>query len=118
MKWVKALDRLPTERGSYFVKEINSGNKAILFFSPGHTGKGLIARYPEKYLWLEEYPQNSGQVIWDKACHATLKSIANTFLNGENQKKAMLGSDKVVFQAIGETIENFPTPQFPSELDN
>lgn len=117
MKWIKASERLPENRGSYFVKEIGTDNKNVLWFSPGHCGKGLIARYPEKYMWLEDTPANSGKVIWNKACYSTLQSISATFLNGENQKKAMLNSDKVVFQAIGETIENFPMPAFPVELD-
>ena len=119
MKWVKASERLPEKKGSYFAKEIDGVEKnSLLWYNPEKNGKCLLSKYPKKYFWLEDVPADSRQVVWDKACHATLRSIAATFLNVENQKKAMLNSDKVVFQAIGETIENFPPPVFPPELDD
>jgi hypothetical protein len=55
------------------------------------------------------------QVIWEDACNTILKDIANTFLSKSNQNKAGLQSDKDVFQAIGETIQNFPIPKFYAE---
>jgi hypothetical protein len=58
------------------------------------------------------------QVIWEDACNTILKDIATTFLSKSNQDKAGLQSDKDVFQAIGETIQNFPIPKFyPERLD-
>lgn len=55
------------------------------------------------------------QVIWEDACNTILKDIANTFLSKSNQNKAGLQSDKDVFQAIGETIQNFPIPKYYEE---
>jgi len=55
------------------------------------------------------------QVIWENACNTILKDIANTFLSKSNQNKAGLQSDKDVFQAIGETIQNFPIPKYYEE---
>jgi len=55
------------------------------------------------------------QVIWEDACNTILKDIANTFLSKSNQDKAGQQSDKDVFQAIGETIQNFPIPKFYAE---
>jgi hypothetical protein len=52
------------------------------------------------------------QVIWEDACNTILKDIANVFLSKSNQDKAGQQSDKDVFQAIGETIQNFPIPKF------
>jgi hypothetical protein len=58
------------------------------------------------------------QVIWEDACNTILKDIANTFLSKSNQNKADSINDKDVFQAIGETIQNFPIPKFyPERLD-
>ena len=55
------------------------------------------------------------QVIWEDACNTILKDIANTFLSKSNQNKAGLQSDKDFFQAIGETIQNFPIPKYYEE---
>lgn len=53
------------------------------------------------------------QVIWEDACNTILKDIAKVFLS--NQDKADRQSDKDVFQAIGETIQNFPIPKYYEE---
>lgn len=55
------------------------------------------------------------QVIWEDACNTILKDIATVFLSKSNQDKAGLQSDKDVFQAIGETIQNFPIPKYYAE---
>jgi hypothetical protein len=55
------------------------------------------------------------QVIWEDACNTILKDIATTFLSKSNQNKADSINDKDVFQAIGETIQNFPIPKFYAE---
>ena len=55
------------------------------------------------------------QVIWEDACNTILKDIANTFWSKSNKNKAGLQSDKDVFQAIGETIQNFPIPKYYEE---
>lgn len=53
--------------------------------------------------------------VWDTACRTILKEISITFLSKENQDKADIDSDRDVFQAIGETIQNFPIPKFKNE---
>lgn len=46
--------------------------------------------------------------VWDDACKDLLKDIAQVFLDKSNQAKADTLRDADVFQAVGETIENFP----------
>jgi hypothetical protein len=52
--------------------------------------------------------------IWDAACKETLRLISETFLDPSNQSKADSVRDKEVFQAVGETITNFPIPPLPA----
>lgn len=46
--------------------------------------------------------------VWEDACKDLLKDIAQVFLDKSNQAKADTLRDADVFQAVGETIENFP----------
>lgn len=78
---------------------------------------------------FEEYPQNDAEKlavammaeyankikkdVWDLSAKKVLSDISDTFLNEENQSKALLNADKVVFQAVGETIKNFPIADCP-----
>lgn len=55
------------------------------------------------------------KIIWDAACRLTLKKISDTFLDASNIEKADTHSDKAVFMALGQTIENFPIPAYPGE---
>lgn len=55
------------------------------------------------------------KIIWDAACRLTLKKISDTFLDASNIEKADTHSDKGVFMALGQTIENFPIPAYPGE---
>lgn len=48
------------------------------------------------------------EIYAEEKCKQLLKDISAVFLDKNNQEKAMLESDKVVFQALGETIVNFP----------
>lgn len=54
--------------------------------------------------------------IWESACKKVLSDIRVTFLNPDNLKKADSSSDRQVFQGIGETILNFPLPDFNKPL--
>lgn len=49
-------------------------------------------------------------------CKETLRQLAQTFLDPSNQAKADRTGDKDVFQAIGETIQNFPIPDYSFTL--
>jgi hypothetical protein len=53
---------------------------------------------------------HSPQDIWNAACQAQLELIAKTF--SENGHKGYTDGDRVVFQAISETIKNHPKPVF------
>lgn len=55
----------------------------------------------------------SGEQIWKLACNELLANIAWTFGNPDNIAKADNNYDKVVFEALGETIQNFPIPKYP-----
>lgn len=46
--------------------------------------------------------------VWEDACKDLLKDIAQIFLDKSNHAKADTLRDAEVFQAVGETIENFP----------
>ncbi|HRP30494.1 MAG TPA: hypothetical protein PKV73_01315 [Agriterribacter sp.] len=46
--------------------------------------------------------------VWDDACKDLLKDIAQVFLDKSNQAKSDKLRDADVFQAVGESIENFP----------
>lgn len=46
--------------------------------------------------------------VWEDACKDLLKDIAQVFLDKSNQAKADTLRDAEFFQAVGETIENFP----------
>lgn len=48
--------------------------------------------------------------IWNAACQAQLELIAKTF--SDNGHKGYTDGDRVVFQAISETIKNHPKPVF------
>lgn len=56
---------------------------------------------------------NKAEEIWNEACKQTLKAISEGFLNPVNQSKAERLPYRLVFQAIGETITNFPIPECP-----
>lgn len=62
---------------------------------------------------MAEYSQEIKKEVWNLSAKEVLSGISETFLNKENQSKAMLNADKVVFQAIGETIKNFPIADCP-----
>ena len=64
---------------------------------------------------LETERKQEGKEIWDKACKTLLNDISKTFLSKSNKDKAYKSSDKDVFQAVGETILNFPIPDFANE---
>ena len=49
---------------------------------------------------------------FEQGAKKVLSNISETFLDPNNQSKALLYSDIAVFQSIGETIKNFPTPTF------
>lgn len=53
--------------------------------------------------WFEYFENEKNEAL-----KKLLQNISDTFLNEENLKKAYTESDRVVFQAIGETIKNFP----------
>lgn len=57
----------------------------------------------------------SGEQIWKLACNELLANIAWTFANPDNTAKADNNYDKVVFEALGETIQNFPVPIYPGD---
>lgn len=65
------------------------------------------------YAAMEIYADSFLKGIWINACCQTLKDISITFLKEENLSKADSISDRDVFQAIGESIRNFPIPDFP-----
>lgn len=58
----------------------------------------------ERYVLEEEDMIN----LLDKYKSTLLKEISETFLKSSNQVMADRETDRHVFQAIGETIENFP----------
>jgi len=53
-----------------------------------------------------------GKQKWSDGCEKTLSNIALTFIDDKNINKAERESDKDVFLAIGETIKNFPKPEY------
>jgi hypothetical protein len=52
--------------------------------------------------------------IWDLACRETLNDISKTFK--ENSHKGETNGDRDVFEAISDTIVNFPIPEMPITL--
>lgn len=48
---------------------------------------------------------------WNAGIEQVLKDIATTFSLPANQQKADKQSDRDVFKAIGDTIQNFPKPK-------
>jgi hypothetical protein len=54
------------------------------------------------------------ELKWKQGCEKLLKDIAITFLDGV--KKAERESDKGIFQAIADTIQNFPIPNYKRGL--
>ena len=79
-----------------------------------NVGSSSWQKKCNKYLFGKQSPliQNRDKFIWDKACNTILKNISKSFLLKSNQNKADKNSDKDVFQAIGETIINFPLPMY------
>ena len=69
--------------------------------------QSLIADCLQRNAELEK--ANNG--IWNNACKTLLTDISKMFKN--NSHKADKESDKDVFQAIAETIINFPIPSPP-----
>ena len=70
--------------------------------------------------WLKPIDINSiieEQVkeAWIKGCCQILKDISDTFLNEDNLRKSDRLSDRDIFQAVGETIRNFPIPLPPNQ---
>jgi hypothetical protein len=51
---------------------------------------------------------------WEDACNAILSDISYGFLHPANQAKTNSLRDAEIFQALGETIKNFPKPPFKS----
>ena len=54
------------------------------------------------------------ELKWKEGCDKLLKDISNTFLDGV--RKADKESDKDIYQAIGETIQDFPIPNYKLSL--
>lgn len=53
-----------------------------------------------------------GKTKWNEACEAQLDLISKGFLDKKKINKVYKDSDKVVLQAIGETIKNYPQPEY------
>ena len=56
--------------------------------------------------------ESFGKSKWNEGCEKTLSNIALTFIDEKNINKAERESDKDVFLAIGQTIKNFPKPEY------
>ena len=56
--------------------------------------------------------ESFGKSKWNEGCEKTLLNIALTFIDEKNINKAERESDKDVFLAIGQTIKNFPKPEY------
>lgn len=56
MKWVKANERLPDKKGSYYIIDHRyNDRRSNCWFSPnGKNGNSLIFRYTDKISWLDE----------------------------------------------------------------
>lgn len=66
-------------------------------------------RYVEDWVNLLE---SFGKSKWNDGCEKTLLNISLTFIDEKNINKADRESDKDVFLAIGQTIKNFPKPEY------
>lgn len=58
----------------------------------------------------------SDEEIWNISCKETLKQISKAF--NDNKERGATDNDKIVFQAISETITNFPLPEFSLPVYN
>lgn len=105
-------------------------NTTMAFFIKSKTGEtircvfSIVDNDPINEIWIGKYDywlkpvklsdllKEAAEKSWNEGIDAILKSIAQMFLNPENQDKADLQRDKAVFQAIGEKIQSFPRPQF------
>ena len=56
--------------------------------------------------------ESFGKQKWNEGCEKILSNIAITFIDEKNINKADRESDKDVFLAIGQTIKNFPKPEY------
>jgi len=102
---------------------IDNGEIAFYTFEP-HSKKWRNDEWDEMHPthWLKPVttlaelikhcPEVREEVVklHEQSCKVLLKSISDGFI--ANQSKVEAFSDKAVFQAIGETIETFPTPVF------
>jgi hypothetical protein len=53
LSWIKASERLPSEKGSYFVRDIKDGRKIVCHFTPCYPNN-LLIRNRWRMEWLEE----------------------------------------------------------------
>ena len=58
--------------------------------------------------------QEAIKEVWELACKQTLNDISKTFK--ENSHKGQTNGDRDVFEAISDTIVNFPIPEMPFTL--
>lgn len=72
----------------------------------------FVLGYIEHAKFVEPEKVKYGMEKWNEAINTTLSSLSDTFLNPENLKKADSNNDRVVFKAIGQTIQNYPLPEF------
>lgn len=129
MRWVKASERLPeiwkchgsaSEKvpiklyGEFFHvgRIVKNGGRIKFEILDGKNPTDFESESFHLIEWLDEsIPTLTIQQaleVWEDACKDLLKDIAQVFLDKSNQAKADTLRDAEVFQAVGETIENFP----------
>ena len=130
-EWVKASERMPELYPVNNTDQLHfelDGRKVDGYFLHSRCFEYFnneIAGYSQidfddfaRIEWLERHPsQPLGGYTKEQVGEygrSILKSISETFLNPENINRADRQSDRDVFQAMGETIINFPLPDLPT----
>jgi hypothetical protein len=80
MKWIEAIDELPTKRDSYLCIDKLLDVKRLLFFNKDcPTKKSLLITTPERYKWLdlteEPIEKQIIQLLTITKCHNLLQVI-------------------------------------------
>jgi len=108
-------------KGVFNVYEMTEG----VFGGEIETTEGR--KYVISGLWIAEEPDNPGKYYpiydnviqekyepdtntWDQACETLLSNLADEFLKHSKSEKLSY-NDQAVFQAIAETIKNYPYPK-------
>lgn len=110
------ISELPEKDDIYYVI-CHNGTKRISSYKDGKFDWQGLPRITHwlKPIELSSIIEEEIKEAWIKGCCQTLKDISDTFLNEDNLRKSDRLSDRDIFQAVGETIRNFPIPNPPKQ---